>query len=219
MIAVVISTYNRKAILKETLERSQTYLKSDETIKYFICDDGSTDGSQDLIYPSAILQLIQNNRVGLGANTNSGLRVAFKDTDIVLQYQDDMWLNHKLYLDEHVRFLRSTDNWIKWIRLGQYLYPPPEFEAKLAGEYWEIDWNSPELYIASDKPHIKHIDFHKYFGYYPEGLKIGDTENKWVGHTRETGSNSLTSPKVGIAANVHNETFSHVGESWQGVGL
>ena len=217
MIGVVITTYNRKDILRETLQRAKEFLKSSEPLRYYICDDGSEDGTFEMLaYQSIDFRLIKNNRVGLGANANSGLRLAFNETDVVLQFQDDLWLEGSLDLDPHAKVLRELQ-WVRWVRLGQYV--GHGFQAQMAGDYWVIDWNSPEIYIASDKPHIKHRDFHQYFGYYPEGLRVADTENSWCGNVKQQAMGVHNAPLVAIAATVPNGIFSHVGPSWQTEGL
>lgn len=87
---------------------------------------------------------------------------------------DDHWLVKELDITPHVKKLMEdeTAGAIRLMGIGGHRYT-----ATLDGLYWRIDWNSAEVYIASNRPHLKSISrFHGAYGLYPEGKKLGLTE-------------------------------------------
>jgi glycosyltransferase involved in cell wall biosynthesis len=213
-IALLITTYNRADTLAENLHRVGKYIKYDGKIEIVIADDGSNDHTELMLSQNYAVHFVQTDRKGLGANTNNGLRKAFSLADTVIQFQDDVWIDAPLDLTPHVERLKQSD--AGWIRLGRIANH--NLHAELNGEYWRVNWHSPEIYIASDQPHLKHKRFHDMAGYYPEGMKIGDTENAWCGWTREIGIKGEL-PSVLIPVDVPNGIWRHVGASWQSEGL
>jgi hypothetical protein len=104
------------------------------------------------------------------------MRAAWGFSDYVYQSQDDLWLLHHFDLHPHIEKL-MTDPTCGYIRLwgaGGHRYT-----ANLEGNHWRVLWNSEELYIPSDRPHVKHRRFHEHFGMYPEGLGTAHTEDAW----------------------------------------
>lgn len=189
-LTVLVVTYNRVEILNRTLDSIVEHLRPDNIV---VADDGSTDGTQDMLksrYPGAIL--VQSNHAKLGGNSNAGLRAAFAISDVVLHTQDDYHLTGDTGVREHVKTLHEDDN-CGWIRIGQSFNH--DFTASLHGVYWRVSWDSPGLYIASDQPHLKHRRFHETYGWYPEGLPVGDTENSWCGKVKVLGQQKRT-PQV-----------------------
>lgn len=176
-LSLLVITYQRRALLQETLRRLHEHVYYAGQMHFVVADDGSDDGTQDMlrtVYPH--VQIVQSHRGGLGANTNAGLRLALTEADYVLQAQDDMFLLSTLDLHPHVERLRDdpTCGYIRLWGVGGHKY-----EGRLEGNYWRIYWHSDELYIPSDRPHIKHRRFVEHYGPYPEGLPTGHTEEAW----------------------------------------
>lgn len=213
-VAVMITTYNRADILAENLTRVAKYVQYAGKIEIVIADDGSTDHTELMLKQDFDVHFVQTNRQGLGANANNGLHKAFSLCDTVLQFQDDVWLDKPLDLTPLVARLSNPD--AGWMRLGKFANH--KLHAELNGEYWRVNWHSPEIYIVSDQPHLKHKRFHEAAGYYPEGLKIGDTENTWCGWTWAEGKAGRL-PDVLIPVDVPHNIWRHVGVSWQSEGL
>ena len=119
-ISVVIPTYNRAALLPRALEsvRAQS-LPPDEVI---VVDDGSTDGSGELIaarYPECIY--LRQENLGVSAARNLGIREA-RGEWIALLDSDDAWLPTKLAAQtDRIRrtpFVRLCHTEEQWIRNG-----------------------------------------------------------------------------------------------------
>lgn len=217
MIAVVLPTYNRRDVLWETCVRIKSNLITAEDIKFFIGDAGS-DNVAERFGDQPNVTIMKPESRFLGNNLNALLRAANQETDIVLQMDDDHWLREPLDVDDHIRVLRDINNPVKWIRLmGVAAH---NFDAKLVGSYWRVDWFSPELYIPSNRPHIKNLSWHHFYGLYPEGLKLGETEEAFCHQCIDLGRTDHMSPKVGIPVNLRTETlWDHVGHSWQDRGF
>lgn len=216
MIAVILPTFNRRETLWQTCVRIKSNLITKEDIHFFIGDAGS-DNVTELFDGQPNVHVLKPPRRFLGDNLNHLIRAAALETDILLQMDDDHWLREPLDVDDHIRILRG-DSPIKWIRLMGVAYH--SLNAKLVGNYWRVDWNSPEVYIASNRPHLKHVKFHVYYGLYPEGLSLGETEEGFCHQCIDAGKLDATAPVVGIPVNVRTESiWDHVGQSWQDKGF
>ncbi len=98
-VSVIVTSYNQKDYLIQTLGSimSQT-VKPYEII---VCDDGSTDGSRNLIQgfrnrePGRIKPIFQDRNLGVTGNRNSGIRAARGDYVTTLD-GDDLYLPQKL---------------------------------------------------------------------------------------------------------------------------
>lgn len=219
LLSMLVITYNRRDVLHGTLTRLRRHLAYSGKIQYIVADDGSDDGTQQMIadeFPDA--HLVQSLRLGLGGNTNAGLRASFELSPFVGSTQDDMWLHTTLDLDKHVQKLQD-DAMAGFIRL--WGVAGHNYEARLDQQYWRISWRSPELYIPSDRPHLVHRRFHDAYGVYPTGRKTGDTEEAFMHQCRAA---ALTSggPDVLIPLGLDTErNFSHEGEGirWRDQGL
>lgn len=174
-LAIVVTTYNRRDTLLETIRRLGEHLDYAGDRHWIVADDGSDDGTAEALretWPACTL--VSSPRLGLGGNTNAGLRAAFARAEYVLQLQDDMHLLHHFDLHSHIARLRD-DPLAGFVRLwgaGGHKYT-----ATLDEAHWRVNWASDELYIPSDRPHVKHWRFHAHFGFYPEGLRTDQTED------------------------------------------
>lgn len=99
-VSIIIPTYNRIEVLPRALDSvfGQTFSESFEVI---VVDDGSTDGTAELIrrnYPS--VHLIKQARRGVSAARNAGIKLAQGDWFAFLD-SDDEWLPDKLNRQFH----------------------------------------------------------------------------------------------------------------------
>jgi hypothetical protein len=92
--------------------------------------------------------------------------------------------------------------------------------ACLENHFWRILWESYELYITSNRPHLKRRRFHEFFGYYPENLSLGMTEETFCHHCHEVARDRPNPLNVYIPLDLPTESgWQHVGQSWQEKGL
>jgi glycosyltransferase involved in cell wall biosynthesis len=191
-------------VLKKTIELLRSNLKYKGEIVYYIGVDGNLSTCKMFSGHSDIICMPGPNN-GLGANLNRLIKNA--DSDFLLQLDDDHHLLESLNLDRHIRELEWNER-VGWIRLMGVGYH--DYYAKLVGEYWHIFWQSPELYIPSNRPHLKHRRFHDYYGLYPEGLSLGGTEENFCRQCK-----NFDNLKYKVAIPLNDARWDHVGKSWQ----
>lgn len=99
LVSVHIIIYNMIDFIEETLRSS---LEQDyDNLEVIASDDGSTDGTQDIIrefaarYPGRLVPLIGNTNIGHTGNSNRGL-AACKGKYIAFQGGDDVFLPGKI---------------------------------------------------------------------------------------------------------------------------
>ena len=96
LISVIIPAYNVEKYIQDAIKSviSQTY----SNIEIIVVDDGSTDGTKNVIDPflknNQIVYLYQNNK-GLSGARNSGIKIA-KGEYIALLDADDLYLPSKI---------------------------------------------------------------------------------------------------------------------------
>src|SRR5262249_51175789 len=89
LFSVIIPTYNRRKLLQETLD--SVWAQSFTDFEVIVVDDGSTDGTEDVLKPQQDrLKLIVNEHLGPGAARNAGARVA-KGQYLAFLDSDDLW--------------------------------------------------------------------------------------------------------------------------------
>lgn len=231
-IACLIPTYNRPDILPMTIKLLDENLGYPGRIVYFVGNDGDIDVAPVLVETLSEdirerLQIIcgprrENGSGGLGDNLNKLLRVtANYHIDYLLQMDDDHWLIKPIDLVPHViQLMDDGAGWIRLMGIGSHHYT-----ATLEGNYWYVHWDSEgpySLYIPSNRPHLKHRRFHDFYGYYPEGMKLGETEESFCHQCRRawrTATENDNPPSVLVPLNNNSESaWMHVGVSWQSKG-
>ena len=207
-IAVLLPTYNRPKILAQTIEKLRKNLTYDGYIQYYIGNDGDT------LDPIPDTVILDGPKKGLGANLNHLIKNAMSDGfELFLSLDDDHWLKHPLNLNGHAQKLLE-DETVGWMRFMGVSYH--KLKAEQEGIYWRVDWNSDGLYITSMRPHLKHVRFHQFFGYYKEGIKLGKTEESFCHQCKTKARKNDNAPQVLIPMDFPTETgWDHVGDSWQ----
>jgi glycosyltransferase involved in cell wall biosynthesis len=107
LVSVVIPTYNHRAFVRDTL--SSVVSQSYSPLEIIVTDDGSSDGTQDIIkefaasYPN-IVPVLHPRNTGIAANVNRGRRLA-KGEFLAWLGGDDLMLPDKIVTQ--VNALRS----------------------------------------------------------------------------------------------------------------
>ena len=213
-VGILIPTYNRPQIVGQCVAHLLENLEYPGTLHVFVGNDGveSPELPKTEFRSNREVAVIEGPKQGLGANLNHLLKTALYGCPIVLQLDDDHLLVKKLDLAPHVNLLLSDES-VGCIRLMGIA--AHRYIAHLEGSYWNIQWDSPELYIASNRPHLKHFRFHSSYGYYPEGLKLGHTEEAFCSKCKDT-FREMGGPKVLVPLDVMTESsWQHIGDSWQ----
>ncbi len=92
-ISVIIPTYNRRAILKKTINAYTHQSADNQILEILVVDDGSTDGTRELVSEFAAtsdvpVRYLHQENSGLAAARNHGLREA--RGELVLLTDDDI---------------------------------------------------------------------------------------------------------------------------------
>lgn len=203
-LSVIVPTYNRPWILKKTIELLKKNLIYSGDIVFYIGMDGDLSIGKMFAGHSDIICIPGPNN-GLGANINRLIGAC--DSDYIFQMDDDHHLQQELDVTRHIQELEWNER-VGWVRLMGCAYH--NYRAKLKGDYWHIDWDSPEVYITSNRPHVKHRRFHEHFGMYPEGVKLGQTEEIFCQQCKDK-----YDKRYNVVMPVRDIEWGHVGDSWQ----
>ena len=231
-VTVIIPTFNRPEILEGAMNRIAFNLVYDGVVDIYIGNDGDyLPHMPDIHTRDSVVNVyvLDGPKRGLGANLNMLIRAA--NSSLILQMDDDHYLEKPLDINQFADYLIAQKNDIGWIRLFLGTDkdlgnddPFYNFSAKMLERYWYPLPGVDELYIASNRPHLKLKDFHsKWYGYYPEGVTLGETEtvfcHQYVNkHIELNGASSRPWVVIPVAAPSF-DTWAHVGDSWQKQGL
>ncbi len=178
LVSVIIPTYNRGWILKETID---SVLAQDFTdFELIVVDDGSTDNTQGILnsYKEDIVILRQENK-GVSSARNKGIASA-SGQFIAFLDSDDLWLSQKL--STQVDFFNANPDALicqteeKWIRNGIRVNPKKRHK-KLSGDIFEHS-----LYLCLVSPSavmIKRSLFEK-TGMFDETLPACEDYDMWL---------------------------------------
>jgi hypothetical protein len=214
-VSVLIPTFNRPQIVAETVRSFRENLRFTGKIKYWISCDGLELTGENFGWQPDV-EVLKGPSRGYGANMNHLLKTA--NADFILHTDDDVQLRQSLELDRHVmRLVEDPEaGLIRVLAVGSH-----RLTARLDVDYWVVDWESPDLYVYSNRPYLAHKRFFEFFGLHPEGILIGQTEegychqckNRW----REHGG--VNGPRVLVPLfEMQNDTrWSHIdgGVSWR----
>ncbi len=205
-VAVIIPTYDREMILGSCIAHLEKNLLGSELFFYI----GNDHPEKNVPMITKNMKVFNSPTGSLGANLNRLIRQADHDGfEYIFQLDDDHILLKPLDLTPHVQALKGNND-IGWIRLmGVAAH---KYEASLIEDYWVVKWSSPELYITSNRPHLKTVKFHEINGLYPEGKKLGETEE---GFCHQCKDNFATRHQVAIPLTYDDTIWDHVGHSWQ----
>ena len=121
-ISVIIPTYNRKKYIKRAID--SVIRQSYKPFEIIVIDDGSTDGTYELIkqsYSSSQISLEKQINSGVSSARNKGIKLANGDWIAFLD-SDDEWFENKLELQ--VREIKKSKTFMIchtneiWIRNG-----------------------------------------------------------------------------------------------------
>ena len=111
LVSVIIATYNREKYIKRAIESVLNQLY--KNIELIIVDDGSIDGTKDIIKPyladSRVHYIYQKNK-GCVEARNNGIKIA-KGKYIAILDSDDFWCNTEK-IGEQVAFLERNKEYV-----------------------------------------------------------------------------------------------------------
>lgn len=236
-VSIVIITYKRPEELQKTLDALKKNLEYPaDKLTWIIADDHSGDDYQEMMskytrFHSLNLQwIVTSQNSGWGANANNVLRqvkddyVFFIEDDYVLKYPIDLRVGvAMLEKMPHVGMLRYRGtagmhvvNHQFEVDISDYVaghHDGEGVEGKVT--YMLLDSGSPDLWLYSNGPHLKHRRFHDFYGVYPEGIPLGETEERYA-HQVKDGMKRQGAFAIAIQPEFVTMRFQHIGKSYQG---
>lgn len=242
-IAIQICTYDRPEEIVETLTALWTYLDYPrDRIKLYVSDDASPKGYIPKLKKLAVFKEVETDFIvmpengGWGRNVNTGLRMI--QEDIIFFLEDDYVLEMEFDLRIGVGLLATKSN-VGMLRYrgtaGSHLVMH-QFEGDLSNyksdsafpsewlegsgsvpwkvTYLQIDGGSPDLWIYSNGPHLKHRRFHEFYGLYPEGVRLGETEERFAHQVKDLMMHE-GAPGIAILPDWVVMRWDHIGKSYQ----
>lgn len=217
-VAIVIVTYNRPREIRLTINALRKNIVYPGALVWVLADDSSPgyylqDIQKD--YPDVPFVPIITHRGGWGRNVNNALK-ALKHKYVFL-IEDDYISRFPVHLDWGVALMEAKQD-IGLVRYdgvaGHNLNLRLRTEKTCLGDiaYCIIDHDSPHLNVYSNRPHLKKRTFHEYYGYYPEGLHLGDTEEHFAHRVKD----KKNGPSIAILPDGIISAFDHIGRSWKG---
>lgn len=234
-VTICICTYDRADEICQTVSALREKLVY-PALRWLIADDSSPSNYAAKLKKRAAFKdldahfSVTPRNSGWGANVNHALGQV--TTEYVFFLEDDYVLTRELDLRAGVALLEANKG-IGMLRYrgtsGEHMvYHQHEIDLPddladtrqglgLPGKlsYYLIDSGSYSAYVYSHGPHLKHRRFHAFYGAYPEGKKLGETEESFAvqtkGKMKESGA-----PAIAILPDWTFMWFEHIGRSYQG---
>lgn len=235
-VTILICTYERQKELAATVDALRENMSyPTDKLKWLICDDSSPSQYASRLakrpgYRDLHIEVVNTEKNGgWGRNVNNGNNAV--TTEFTFFIEDDKILRKALDLrvgiaammempyigmmryrgtaGDHLILHHMEVNITKWL-------PDYQGGVGLSGRltYCLIDQGSPALNIYSHGPHLKRSNFHQFYGAYPEGLKLGPTEEAMAFQVKEK-MPKPGAPPIGILPEWISLWFDDIGQSWQ----
>lgn len=215
---IVIITYDRPEEIRATITALKKYLRYEGLLHWHIADDSSPVGYLEGIqtaFPEICFTITVTKRKGWSANVNKALQAIA--SDFIFLCEDDYVARKYLDLTAGVSLLLAEPSCglVRYDGLAGHdlTLHLTEFQ-NTAGRtaYLVIERSSQCLNIYSNRPHLKHRRFHQFYGWYKEGLHLGETEEEFAHRVRDKEGG----PTIAILADGIERAFDHIGHSRQG---
>jgi len=220
--AVVIVTYDRPAEVRRTIAALVARLRYPGPLRWHLADDGSPgDYVASIVadFPQLVWTASVTPRRGWGANVNAAL-AAVGDCPYLFLCEDDYVATRALDVTRGVALLEAHEglaavryDGISGHRLVLHLEEQPTRLGPVT--YAAIDASaSPCLNVYSNRPHLRHAArFARWFGPYPEGRPLGETEEAYAHTVRDR--SVPEAPRLAILEDGIAPAFDHIGTSRQ----
>ena len=242
-VDIIIITFDRIDEITTTIHALvDNLVYPADKLRILIADDFSPNNYLDKLYKGPLrhaqLQDIKvdhvpaDGNVGWGGNANRALK--FSDAPYVFFTEDDRPLKQRFDLYSAMALMEVKQE-IGMLRIAgttglPYIYHQceadvtdwlPEYREGmgLPGRmaYCLLGSGSPTLWLYSNQPSIRRRSFHdKFYGYYPEGLKLGATEESYCHTVLDLMRANINSyPAIAVQPDWIVPRFDHIGKSYQ----
>lgn len=180
LISVVIPLYNKAGFILQAL--SSVASQSDASFEIVVVDDGSTDGSAEVVKRVGLssLRLIEQANAGVSAARNRGV-VAAEGTWIALLDADDLWshdhLAGLLHAVDGTRAIAAFSNLRLQSREGRP-FIDPKLSAQIVDDYFSFALSNGG-YPVSASSVMARKDELLAAGLFPNGVSAGEDIDTW----------------------------------------
>ncbi|MBM3301329.1 MAG: glycosyltransferase, partial [Deltaproteobacteria bacterium] len=206
LVSVIIPTYNRRNLLKETVEsvRGQTF----RDFEIIVVDDGSTDGTGEWLANQPDLRVISQKNQGIATSRNNGAKLAAGRWLAFLDH-DDLWSHDKLAVQ--VEFIRKNPDVAlvaaRHVRLGKRLRVPKR-PTWIKGDLLVKTY--AESFIHTSSVMIRKDVFDRIRGF-PKQYRFADEFDVWLNIARDFPIAYVDIPLVFIRFYESNTSHNRIG--------
>ena len=223
-VTVVMTTHNRTNVACAVIDSLVKNLKYSK-IKWCISDDRSDEGHVDKLVEQfkkngineVHVEKTNNERHGLGASLNNGLKYAWTNSDIVLTIEDDWILEKELKLAHYVDIVnKSTD--IAGIRLATMNYAIANKRSGHKGFYIVESDGKYKTSVFNNQVMLRHKRTYDKIGYYKENCSGNVSEIDEINKFNNQKGLAVLYPNF-IKQNCMDDSsmyFIHIGKSVSG---
>lgn len=218
-VTVLLITFARPIMLRKTIDsllRWQNY----PNLKFHLADNDTFGRFGIIDYVEKILEYYSDldwtytieRQPGWGNNVNTALKTI--KTDLVFLIEDDRAAYAPVNIADGVKLLQSKPDvgLVRYDGIAGHLDTVLKLKEVNTKDnrfsYCEIDQRLSRRPITySNQPHLRHKRFTKYYGYYPENVKLGLCERKYALHVKR----NPDGPKIAILEDGIQNRFVHLG--------
>ena len=181
LVSVIIPTYNRERLLERAIRSVLT--QSYRTFEVIVVDDGSTDGTADMVAQSddpRLRLLVQDRNMGVAAARNRGMRHA-KGRFIAFLDSDDEWAAEKLRLQ--VELMQRRPDRVGLVYTGLTLRgsddPPPVWIPSARGDVFADMLHRNVVHYGTSSTLIRR-EVIETVGFFDEKLPANEDHDYWT---------------------------------------
>ena len=174
-ITVIIPTFNRVNLLKETVEsvRNQTF----RDFEIIVVNDGSTDGASEWLRKQTDLRVIEQSNLGIATARNNGAAAA-KGLWLAFLDHDDLWAPDKLLIQ--AEFVQTNPEVAlvatRHVRLGKS-FREPKKPQWIKGDLFAKEYS--QSFIHTSSVMIRRDVFQQIDGF-PTKYRFADEFDVWL---------------------------------------
>jgi glycosyltransferase involved in cell wall biosynthesis len=194
-VSVIVPVYNGERFLEAAL--TSIFNQDYQPIEIIVVDDGSTDGTADIVRLLKNIYYIYQANQGHSVACNTGIAAA-EGEFIAFLDADDMWMPQKLslqvaYLNQHpdVGFVFSHRRMI----IEEGVKPPS----------WHREQDSPGLFVSNL---LARKDIFKSVGLFNPEYRFGNT-SEWFARARDVEIPMAVLPETLSLYRVHDQNLTH----------
>jgi len=204
-VSVIIPTYNRRELVREAI--ASVLAQSFSDFELIVVDDGSEDGTADVVREFDDVQYVSQENCGVSAARNHGVSLS-KGELIAFLDSDDLWQPSKLeqqavFFVDHVQaqICQTEEIWLR----NDIRVNPHNKHRKAGGDVFA---RSLELCLVSPSAVMMHRDLFERTGGFDETLPACEDYDLWLRIAATTPIHLIETPLV-IKRGGHADQLSH----------